>query len=219
MRQITLDVLGIALEVPFVPPRTRTQAKLDELAGWLCTKETGLGLRTDQVRLKVWDELFAYELQAQFFGDNGLITVSADKIRLEVKNARTAADWELVRQLIVRFYLHLQFAPESSTKFSAYVHSRLPTAEEVDGYFAQRTIPTVSTRPALFRYVKIVDWETDVRVLVEKSQAFPNGTGLFVGWETTFTNNQDWDTFIGTLPTVMENSAHFFDLGLMRTEA
>ncbi len=218
MRQISLDVLAIALEIPFAPPRTLKQAGLDELAAWLCTKEKGLGLRSDQVRLKSWDDLFAYEMQAQFFGENGLIVVGPEKIRLEVKNARTAADWEIVRQLIVRFYTRMEFPTEPATKFSAYVHSQLPSSDEVDQYFNQRTLPQLSTRPALFRYVKIVDWEADVRVLVEKSNAFPEGRGLFIGWETQFTNDQDWDTFIGTLPTVMENSAHFFDLGLMRSE-
>src|SRR4051812_7074759 len=145
MRQISLDVLSIALEVPFAPPRTKRQAALDELATWLCTKEKGLGLRSDQVRLKSWDDLFAYEMQAQFFGENGLIVVTADKIRLEVKNARTAADWELVRQLIVRFYLHLKFPADSVTTFSAYVHSQLSSAEDVDAYFQQRTLPQLST--------------------------------------------------------------------------
>jgi hypothetical protein len=218
MRQISPDILSIGLEVPFVPPLTRSAANLDAFAGWLCEKEKGLGLRSEQVRLKSWDDLFAYELQAHFFGDNGLITRTADKIRLEIKNARTAGDWEVVRQIIVRFYQHMRFPAESLTTFSAYVHSQMPSAAEVDGYFAMHSLPQLSARPALFQYVKIVDWEADVRVLVEKSNAFPSGRGLFVGWETQFANNQDWETFIGTLPTVMENSAHYFDLGLLRSD-
>jgi hypothetical protein len=216
MRQISPDVLSIGLDVPFVPPLTRRTAQLDAFAAWLCDKEKGLGLRSDQIALKTWDELFAYELRAQFYGENGLLTRTADKVRLEVKNARTAGDWELVRQLIVRFYQYMQFAPQTLTTFSAYVHSQQASAADVESYFAQHAQPQVSSRPALFRYVRITDWETDVRVLVEKSNAFPEGRGLFVGWETQFVNNQDWETFIGTLPTVMENSAHVFGLDLKR---
>src|SRR5262249_28910122 len=145
-----------------------------------------------QVRLKSWDDLFAYEMQAQFFGDNGLIILAPEKIRLEEKNGRTAAHREIVRQLIVRFFMHMQFPPEPPTKFSAYVQLQLPSGDDVDQYFSQRTMSQMATRPALFRYVKIVDWEADVRVLVEKSNAFPDGRGLFIGWETQFTNNQDW---------------------------
>jgi hypothetical protein len=215
MRQVSLDVLGIALDIPFAPPLPKKKADLDAFAAWLCDHEGGLGLRSDQVRLKSWDDLFGYELVAQFFGDNGLLLRSADRVRLEVKNARTAADWELVRKLIVRFYTHMEFAPASHTTFSAHVHSRFAAPEEIDAYFEQHPMPQISSRPALFSYVKISDWESDVRVLVEKSNAFPEG-GLFIGWETQFTNDQDWESFIGTLPTVMENSAHFFGLGLTR---
>ena len=36
---------------------------------------------------------------------------------------------------------------------------------------------------------------------------------LFVMWDTQFTNDQEWETFIGSLIHVMENSANFFELG------
>jgi hypothetical protein len=216
MRQVTLDILAIRFEVPFTPPLTQRKADLESFAAWLCEKEHGLGLRPDQVRLKSWDDLFGYELVAQFFGDNGLLVRRAETISLEVKNARTPADWEIVRKLIVRFYAYMNFAPDSKTTFGAHVHSHLPSAEDVDAFFTEHPMPQMSSRPALFSYVKITDWEADVRVLVEKSKAVPQG-GLFIGWETQFTNNQDWETFIGTLPTVMENSAHFFDLGVMHS--
>jgi hypothetical protein len=216
MRAISQDVLGIGLTIPFSPPLTRHEARLDAFATWLCNKDAGLGLRSDQLQLKSWDELFGYELCAQFYGENGLISRNADRIKLDIKNARTASDWELVRQLIVRFYTHLQFPATSVTTFSAYVHSRSLAGPELDAYFQQFPQPKIATRPALFSYVRIVDWESDVRVLVEKSNAFPGHGGVFLGWETQFSNNQDWETFIGTLPTVMENSAHFFELSLTR---
>ena len=214
MRLISLDVLGINLDIPFLAPLTKRDAELDAFAGWLCDPEHGLGLRPDQVRLKTSDELFGYELTAQFFGDNGLITRTADRIKLSVKNARTEGDWELVRRVMVRFYARMKFPPKSITLFSAHVHSRFPAADELEAFFHGFPQPEVASRPALFSYVKIDDWEADIRILAEKSNLLPDA--LFLAWDTQFTNGQDWETFIGTLPTVMENSAHLFDLGLVR---
>ena len=103
MRLIPLDVLGINLDIPFLPPLTKNAAELDSFATWLCDAENGLSLRPDQVRLKTWDDLFGYELVAYFFGDNGLITRTGERIKLSIRNARTAGDWEIVRRVLVRF--------------------------------------------------------------------------------------------------------------------
>ena len=210
MRLIPIDILGINLDIPLVPPRTKSGAELDAFALWLCHSDEGLGLRPDQVRLRKSDELFDYELAAQFFGDNGLITHTADRLKLMIRNARTSGDWEIVRRVLVRFYTRMAFPPESVTTFAANVHSRLSSSEEFDTYFQPFVQPEMSTRPALFSYVKIADWESEIRVLIEKSNAFPDA--LFVAWETKFTNEQDWESFIGSLPTMLENSAHLFDL-------
>lgn len=210
MRHIPLDILSINLDIPFVPPLTRRAANLEGFATWLCEGETGLGLRPDQVRVRTWDELFGYELVAQFFGDNGLITRTADRIKLAIRNARTAGDWEIVRRVLVRFYTHMEFSPRSTTVFSANAHSRFGSAEELDAYFRQFWQPQMASRPALFSYVKIADWEADIRLLIEKSNALPDA--LFIAWDTQFTHTQDWESFIGSLPTVMENSANHFNL-------
>lgn len=212
MRLIPLDVLGINLDIPFLPPLTKNSAELDSFATWLCDTENGLSLRPDQVRLKTWDDLFGYELVAHFFGDNGLITRTGERIKLSIRNARTAADWEIVRRVLVRFYTHMAFAPKSLTTFSAHAHSRFSSAEQLDLYFRQFAQPQISSRPAVFSYVKIADWESDIRVLIEKSNAFPDA--LFIAWDTQFKHAQDWESFIGSLPTMMENSAHLFDLAI-----
>jgi hypothetical protein len=210
MRHIPIDILSINLDIPLIPPRPKQAAKLDDFAAWLCDGEKGLGLRPDQVRFRTWDDLFGYELVAQFFGENGHLTRTADRIKLAIRNARTAADWEIVRRVLVRFYTHMEFAPRTTTVFSANTHSRFPSSDELDNYFRQFWQPQMASRPALFSYVKIADWEADIRLLVEKSNMLPDA--LFVAWDTQFTHAQDWESFIGSLPTVMENSAHLFDL-------
>jgi hypothetical protein len=215
MRLISLDLLTIFLDIPLVPPQTRRAADLDSFVTWVCEPENGFNVRPDQVRLKTSDELLGWELTIQFFGENGLITRTPDRIKLSIKNVRTQADWELVRRVIVRFYTYLQLPPQSLTTFSANVHSRLPATDELEAFFQTFPQHQRASRPVLFTYVKIDDWEADIRMFIEKSNLLPDS--IFVAWETQFANNQDWETFVGTLPTVMENSAHLFDLELVRT--
>lgn len=212
MRSLPIEILGINLESPLPRPQTRREAALDAFAGWLCDTENGLALRADQVRLKQWDELFGYELTAQFFGDNGTVVRLADRVRLSVRNIRTAGDWELVRRLVVRFYQQLDLPATPVTTFGAHLHSRLESQEEIDDYFRPFPQNERVARPTCFGYVKIIDWEAPIRVLIEQSNAFPHA--LFLAWETQFPNKQDWESFIGTLPTVLDNSTHVFDLSL-----
>ncbi|HVS52663.1 MAG TPA: hypothetical protein VHD62_09930 [Opitutaceae bacterium] len=215
MRLISLDLLTIILDIPLVPPQTKRTAGLDAFGAWLCEPENGLGMRPEQVRVKSSDDLFGWELTAQFFGENGLITRTPDRVKLSVKNVRTVGDWELVRRIIVRFYMHMNLPPYSLTTFSAHVHSRFPAADELESFFREFPQPAMASRPVLFTYVKIDDWEADIRLLIEKSNLLPDA--IFVAWDTQFGNSQDWESFVGTLPTVMENSVHLFDLGLTRT--
>lgn len=213
MRLVPIDLLGFNLDIPFMPPLTQRAADLERYAAWLCDVETGLGLRPDQVRLKRWDDLYGYEMFAQFFGENGSITRLPDRVRVMLRNSRTAADWELVRRVLVRFYTHMNFAPLSRTAFSAHMHCRLPAADELEGFFRQFPQHPMASKPALFTYVKIGDWEGDIRMVIEKSNALPDA--LFLLWETTFQNSQDWESFFTALPAVLENSAHFFDLAFL----
>jgi hypothetical protein len=82
---------------------------------------------------------------------------------------------------------------------------------ERDDFLAQFAQSGAIARPACLGYVQIADWEKDIRVLIERSNLVPDA--LFIAWDTQFVNAQDWDTFLGSLPTVMENSANIFELG------
>lgn len=213
MRLVPLDLLGLNLEIPLVPPQTQRGADLENYAAWLCNAEAGLGLRPDQVRLKRWDDLYGYEMTAHLFGDNGLITRQPDRVRVMLRNARTSGDWELFRRVLVRFYGQMNFAPASKTAFTAHVHSRLPAADELDAFFQLFPQHPMASKPSLSTYAKIGDWEADIRIVIEKSNVLPDA--LFMLWETTFANSQDWESFFSALPAVLENSAHLFDLAFM----
>ena len=211
MEILPIDFFGVHVDVPFPAPLGFAEARLEAFGAALCDTKTGLSLRAEQLRLKRWDDLFGYELSAQFFGENGTLTRTADRIKFGVRSARTAADFKIISDTLVRFYTLLDFDPKTVTALSAHAHGKFPSVEERDAFLQRFSYSPMVNRPAALGYVTILDWEKDIRVLIEQSNVVPGG--VFATWDTQFVNAQDWETFIPTLPTLMDNSANLFDLG------
>jgi len=211
MEVVPIEIFGVHVEVPFPTPLSYKNADIDEFGAKLCDPVKGLSLRPDQVRLKRWDDLFGYELSAQFFGDNGTLTRTPASVKLGVRNARTAGDWNIIRDSLVRFYNLMDFDPKSLTTLSTHAHARFPTAEERDSWLADFSHSPLIARAAALGHVQIADWEKDIRVLIEQSNVVPDS--VFIMWDTQFANDQEWETFLGSLPTMMDNAANFFEIG------
>ena len=211
MEILPIDFFGVHVDVPFSKPVGFAEAQLEAFGAALCDTSKGLSLRADQLRLKRWDDLFGYELHAQFFGENGTLTRTAERIKFGVRSARTAGDCKIICDTLVRFYQLLDFDPKTVTALSAHAHGKFPSTEERDAFLQRFSYSPMVNRPAALGYVTILDWEKDVRVLIEQSNVVPGG--VFVTWDTQFVNAQDWETFVPTLPTLMDNSANLFDLG------
>ncbi len=208
---VPIENFGVAVDVPFLKPQGFAQSRLEEFSEKICDSVSGLNLRVDQIRLRRTDELYNYELSAHFFGENGWLTRTADRTKMGIRNARTAADWNVIHQSLTRFYQIMEFNQKSVSNLSAHVHARFPSARDRDEYLAKFAHNPQIAKPAALGYVQIADWEKDIRILIEKSNLAPDS--VFVCWDTQFTNSQDWDSFLGALPTAMENSVNLFDLG------
>ncbi len=211
MEILPIEVFGVHVDVPFPRPVPLGKAGLDEFGSKACDPATGLGLRPENVRLKRWDDLFGYELAAQFFGDNGVLTRAADRVKLGVRNARTLADWNIIQQTFLRFYNLMDFDPTTITTLSTHVHARFHDSDERDEWMSQFSFTPLVHKAASLGYVRILDWEKDIRVLMEPSNLVPDA--VFVAWDTQFTNDQHWESFLGSIITMMENAANTFDLG------
>jgi hypothetical protein len=212
MEVIPIDLFGVHVEVPFLSPLGYRQAALDDFAAKLCDPATGLGIRPENIRMKKWDDLFGYELVGQFFGDNGQLTRTADRVKLFVRNARTQGDWNIIQQTLSRFYVLSEFNEKSVTNLSAHVHAKFPSTEERDQWLNQFSHNALMSKAAALGYVRIFDWEKDIRVMIEPSNVVQDA--VFVAWDTQFTNDEgEWDAFFASLPTMMENAANMFELG------
>ena len=210
MEIVPIDIFGIHVDVPFSSPLGINQAKLEEFGAKICDPAKGLNLRPDQIRVKRWDELYGYEMSAQLFGENGSLTRTADRLKLGIRNARTAGDWKIIQDTLQRFYALMDFPPESLTALSAHAHAKFPAIEERDAFLQRFSYSPLFSKPAALGYVQVIDWDREIRVLIESSNVVPEA--LFVMWDTQFTNDQDWETFLPTFPTLMDNSANLFDL-------
>lgn len=211
MEVVPIEIFGVAVDVPLGPPQAFASARIDEFASKLCDHKVGMGLRSDQVKLRKFDDLFDYELKVQFFGENGTLTRTADRAKLAIRNARTSGDWSLLQQSFVRFYQLLNVDPLGFSILSTHAHAKFSSPEERDAYLGEFSAGPLINRPAGLGYVEIADWEKEIRVMIERSNVVPNA--IFVAWDTQFPNNQDWESFLSTLPTMMENAANMFELG------
>ena len=212
MEIIPIEAFGLHVEIPFLLPQGLQAAKLDDFGARICEPEKGLSIRPDQVRLRKWDDLFGYELIAQFFGDNGQLSRTSDRVKLFVRNARTAGDWNVIHQTLTKFYNIFDPNPKTVTTLSSHVHAKFPNTEERDAFLNQFSHNALISKPAALGYARIFDWEKDIRVLIEPSNAVPDA--VFVAWDTQYLNDQsDWESFLASLPTMMENAANLFELG------
>jgi hypothetical protein len=211
MEIVPVEVFGVHVDVAFPAPLGYQAARLEEFGAKLCDQKTGLPLRPEQLRLRRFDELFDYELKATFFGDNGTLIRNAERVKLGIRNARTQGDWNVIQQSLTRFYGLMGFDEKSLTHLSSHVHGKFETLDARDQWLSQFSHNALLDKPAALGYVRIQDWEKEIRVLIEPSNVVPNA--VFVMWETQFPNHQEWDSFLGSLPSVMENSANYFGLG------
>ncbi len=211
MEIVPIELFGIHVDIPFASPQPFGKAQLEDFSVQLCNAQTGIGLRPDQIRLRRLDDLFDFELKANFFGENGTLVRTADRVKFGVRNARTAGDWSIMHQTLTKFYNLMDFEPKTLTNLSSHVHARFESQDDRDEWLGQFAHSSLIHKPASLGHVRIQDWEKDIRVLIELSQPVPNS--VFIAWDTQFSNDQEWDSFLGTLPSVMENSANFFEIG------
>jgi hypothetical protein len=123
MIELAIQIFAITVEVLFPKPRTFSKERIDNIAVWLTSPESGFALRPEQVHLRTIDVAFEYELNAQLFGGNGAFALNAQKAVFAANNARSRADGDLLLQMINRF-LRTFAVPENETFFRTIAPGR-----------------------------------------------------------------------------------------------
>jgi hypothetical protein len=70
---------------------------------------------------------------------------------------------------------------------------------------------TSIVRPCGLGYLRIRDWEFEVRVQIEDSNVVSNG--VYIGVDTQYKNNQDWGSFVGSIPAMFAAAANAYGIG------
>ena len=70
---------------------------------------------------------------------------------------------------------------------------------------------TLIGRPCGLGYLRIPDWEFEARVQIEDSNVVSNG--VYIGVDTQYKNNQDWDNFVGSMATMFAAAANAYGIG------
>src|SRR5687767_8855312 len=130
MEILPIEIFGLQVDIPFLQPLGFQAAGLENFAARVCNGQTGLAIRPEQLRLRRFDELFDYELKANFFGDNGTLTRTAERVKLAVRNARTQGDWNIIQQTFTRFFNLMEFDQKTVSHLSAHAHAKFETVDE-----------------------------------------------------------------------------------------
>lgn len=183
MIELAIQVFGINVEVIFPAPRTFAKGRIDADAQWLTDSASGFAVPPEQVRLRQANVLFGYDLSVQLFGGNGYFSVDAQKATFRAKNARRRADGELLRQMVDRFLQH--FAQEKLTvAFSADAYAKAESQVVQEQYVQRFRFDQRITKPGAVGYLRLGDWPSDVRFMVEPSLGTEDS--LFLAWATRF---------------------------------
>jgi hypothetical protein len=213
MEVVPIELFGVSIDLPLPVPVSMRESALEDFVRDLCDPQKGVGLRPSQVQLIGRDLLYQYELNATFFEGNGSIVRTAERMRVAVRNARNWADWQLVQQTLCKSHALVELDPKSVSNLAMQAQVRFVSLSERERYLRSFSSNRIVARPGALGYVRIPDWEYEVRVQIEDSNLIP--AGVYIGADTQYRNDQDWESFIGSIPTMFAAAANSFGLGFL----
>ena len=145
----------------------------------------------EQFRVRIGDALFWYELFGSFLGDNVQVRKTADRVSLIFKNARLGSDIQFIGNRTARFLEAFGLGSQQVVIFTAFCHGSCSSKDERDAFLAPFAVRESVVGPGLTGRVKVANWPELIKVNAEASFIVPEG--LFIGWETSYTNPKERD--------------------------
>jgi hypothetical protein len=211
MEVVPIELFGVSVDMPLPVPVSMRETALEDFVRDLCDPQKGVGVRPGQCQLIGRDLLYQYELNATFFEGNGTLVRTAERTRVAIRNARNWADWQLVQQTIFRVHALTALDPKSVSNLSMQAQVRFSSLSERERFLRGFAPNRLVARPGALGWVRIPDWEYEVRVQIEDSNLLP--AGVYIGADTQYRNDQDWESFISSVPTMFAAAANSFGLG------
>lgn len=202
-------LFGIVLDVRAAKPRPFSQRSLEEILTRLVDTEQGLALKSEQVRLRQLDAGFEYEVKASLLNGNGVFIYDAEKSAVSISGGRTPADVKLLAEAAKRFLWTINVAAEDVGTLSVNTHARAESSDARTAFLRRFAEDDRIVAPGTLGYVRVEDWDTDVRFSVEQSIGVPDS--LFVAWSTQFQGAQ-WIDTVDHLTGMLESVAAVFGI-------
>jgi len=101
------------------------------------------------------------------------------------------SDIEFIGGRTARFLEAFASGPEQVVILSAFCHGNCRSQGDRDAFLAQFAVKESVVGPGLTGRVRVADWPEPIKINAEASFVVP--AGMFVGWETSYTNPKDND--------------------------
>ncbi len=183
MPPITIHSFEVKLETFFKQPILFRDAALDDMAQGFLRAFAKYGLKHSNISLNRGDEVYQFDMSIVLFGSNGDLTISADKVTIELRNAMSRNDLEIVMSCLETTQASVsKWTGERRTNIHATAQVKATPGELPNGGFLrqfarpERGIPTGGT-VALFETEL---WPDKIKLLAEPS--FLHEGGIFLSW-------------------------------------
>jgi len=183
MLRVRNDNLSATLEAFLRSPIPWDGSNLRSIAKLALEKFGKYNLRANQVRQRVGDLLFDYDLSFFLFNFQAQVRFQSDRLFVNVQNARGKQDAEILVDTLIRAAECL--GPDAIERFSFQAMSHAAFDAEVggQGFFAAFVDPANHiTEGGRILAVQHDGWPAPVRVIVEKSLVVKDGA--FLTWFT-----------------------------------
>lgn len=185
---IKASLFGGSVELPLPRLDPFNQVLLSEFSNRI-SEVLEAPMAPERFRLRVGDALFSYDLFCSFFGDNVQVKKTAERISLIFKNGRLLSDLDFIGKSTSRFLEAFASGHGQIVIFAGFCHGTSSSQAERDAFLAQFAVKEAVVGPGLTGRVKVDDWPELIKITAEASFIVP--AGLFLGWETSYTNRQE----------------------------
>jgi hypothetical protein len=175
-------ILETTLEAAFAAPIPFDSASLKGVASKALEKFSKYELQHNQVIQRIGDQLFDYHLFFSLFNNQANVRLTSDRLIVRVQGAKNNADTQILGETLL---LSVQCIDSPIKQFTihALAHATfVPESEGVKYFEAFTDNANHIVEGGRIAVVKQPDWETTVRISVEKS-LFAEG-GVFLVWKT-----------------------------------
>jgi hypothetical protein len=180
-------LFGSSVDLPFRRPDPFNPLLLADFSNRVADALL-LPIQSEQFRLRIGDALYWYELLGSFLNDNIQVRKSADRVTLTFKNGRVANDVEFIATRVSRFLDAFASGFEQQVVLTAFCHAGCNSTDERDHFLAPFAVAESVVGPGITGRVRVPGWPEPIKVNIEAS--FVVVGGLFVGWETAYTNRE-----------------------------